>query len=56
VPTTGDRDQEYIMIDIETTGGCAPADRVAEIDAVKVRNHQMIDQCVVGTCRFVLLD
>jgi DNA polymerase III subunit epsilon len=39
-----DCNQEYIVIDIETTGGWAPSDRITEIGAIKVRNHEVIDQ------------
>ncbi len=37
-----DPDQDYIVVDVETTGGRPPYDRVTEIGAVKVRNHQVI--------------
>jgi DNA polymerase-3 subunit epsilon len=37
-----DPEQEYVVIDIETTGGWAPSDRITEIGAVKVRNHEVI--------------
>lgn len=37
-----DPDQDYIVVDVETTGGRPPFDRVTEIGAVKVRNHRVI--------------
>ena len=39
-----DCNQEYVVVDIETTGGWAPSDRITEIGAVKVRNHEVIDR------------
>ncbi|WP_088346351.1 MULTISPECIES: exonuclease domain-containing protein [Rhodomicrobium] len=39
-----DPEQDYVVIDIETTGGWAPSDRITEIGAVKLRNHQVIDR------------
>lgn len=39
-----DCNQDYVVIDIETTGGWAPSDRITEIGAVKVRNYEVIDQ------------
>jgi DNA polymerase-3 subunit epsilon len=39
-----DPDQDYVVVDIETTGGWAPSDRITEIGAIKVRNHEVIDQ------------
>jgi DNA polymerase-3 subunit epsilon len=39
-----DCNQDYIVIDIETTGGRARSDRVTEIGAVKLRNHEVIDR------------
>jgi DNA polymerase-3 subunit epsilon len=39
-----DCDQDYVVIDIETTGGRAPSDRITEIGAIKLRNHDVIDQ------------
>ena len=37
-------DQEYVVVDIETTGGNAKWNRVTEIGAVKIRNGEVIDQ------------
>lgn len=39
-----DPQQDYVVVDIETTGGWASSDRITEIGAVKVRNHQVIDE------------
>lgn len=39
-----DPEQDYIVVDIETTGGWAASDRVTEIGAVKIRNHEVIDE------------
>ena len=39
-----DPNQDYVVIDIETTGGFAPSDRITEIGAVKMRNHKVIDK------------
>ncbi len=39
-----DPDQTYVVVDVETTGGRAPFDRVTEIGAVKVRGGQVIDE------------
>lgn len=39
-----DPEQEYVVIDIETTGGWAPSDRITEIGAVKLKNHEVIDR------------
>lgn len=39
-----DPDQTYVVVDVETTGGRAPNDRVTEIGAVKVRGGQVIDE------------
>ena len=32
------------MVDVETTGGWASGDRITEIGAVKIRNHQVVDE------------
>lgn len=37
-------DQEYIVVDIETTGGNAKWNRVTEIGAVKIRNGEVIEE------------
>jgi DNA polymerase-3 subunit epsilon len=37
-----DPEQVYVVVDIETTGGWASSDRVTEIGAVKIRNHQVM--------------
>lgn len=39
-----DPNQIYVVVDVETTGGRAPNDRVTEIGAVKVQNGKIIDE------------
>ena len=39
-----DPDQDYVVVDIETTGGWASGDRITEIGAVKIRNHEVVDE------------
>lgn len=39
-----DPEQVYVVVDIETTGGWASGDRITEIGAVKIRNHQVVDE------------
>jgi DNA polymerase III subunit epsilon len=39
-----DPEQVYVVVDIETTGGWASSDRITEIGAVKIRNHQVVDE------------
>ena len=39
-----DPEQDYVVVDIETTGGWASGDRITEIGAVKIRNHDVIDE------------
>ncbi|GAA5120258.1 VRR-NUC domain-containing protein [Luteolibacter yonseiensis] len=39
-----DPDQEYVVVDVETTGGRAAHHRVTEIGAVKVRGGRVIDR------------
>ena len=39
-----DPDQDYVVVDVETTGGWANGDRITEIGAVKVRNHQVVEE------------
>lgn len=39
-----DPEQDYVVVDIETTGAWVNGDRITEIGAVKVRNHRVIDE------------
>jgi Enoyl-(Acyl carrier protein) reductase/Exonuclease len=39
-----DPEQDYVAVDVETTGGWASGDRITEIGAVKIRNHQVVDE------------
>jgi DNA polymerase-3 subunit epsilon len=39
-----DPDQDYVVVDIETTGSWANGDRITEIGAVKVRNHEVVGE------------
>lgn len=39
-----DPEQIYVVIDIETTGGWAPSDRITEIGAVKMQGHEVIGE------------
>src|SRR6202034_524435 len=39
-----DPEQDYVVVDVETTGSWANGDRITEIGAVKVRNHEIIDE------------
>ncbi|WP_443750169.1 exonuclease domain-containing protein [Asticcacaulis solisilvae] len=39
-----DPDQTYVVVDVETTGGRPPNDRVTEIGAVKIRGGQVVDE------------
>jgi DNA polymerase-3 subunit epsilon len=39
-----DPEQDYVVVDIETTGGWAASDRITEIGAVKIRNHQVVGE------------
>jgi len=39
-----DREQDYVVVDIETTGSWSNGDRITEIGAVKVRNHRVVDE------------
>jgi DNA polymerase III subunit epsilon len=39
-----DPDQVYVVVGIETTGGWALTDRITEIGAVKIRNHQVVNE------------
>lgn len=36
--------QDYVVVDIETTGGQKTYHRITEIGAVKIRNHEVIDE------------
>ena len=38
-----DPEQDYVVVDIETTGSWASGDRITEIGAVKIRNHEVVD-------------
>jgi DNA polymerase-3 subunit epsilon len=37
-----DPEQDYVVVDIETTGGWANGDRIMEIGAVKIRNREVV--------------
>jgi DNA polymerase-3 subunit epsilon len=39
-----DPEQDYVVVDIETTGGWASSDRITEIGAVKIRNHKVVGE------------
>jgi DNA polymerase III subunit epsilon len=39
-----DPEQDYVVVDIETTGAWSSGDRITEIGAVKVRTHQVVDE------------
>jgi DNA polymerase-3 subunit epsilon len=39
-----DPEQDYVVVDIETTGGWASSDRITEIGAVKIRNHEVVGE------------
>lgn len=39
-----DPGQDYVVVDIETTGAWSNGDRITEIGAVKVRNHRVVDE------------
>lgn len=39
-----DPEQEYVVVDIETTGSWGNGDRITEIGAVKIRNHEIIGE------------
>lgn len=39
-----DPEQDYVVVDVETTGSWASSDRVTEVGAVKIRNHQVVDE------------
>jgi DNA polymerase-3 subunit epsilon len=37
-----DPEQDYVVVDIETTGSWSNGDRITEIGAVKIRNHRVV--------------
>jgi DNA polymerase III subunit epsilon len=39
-----DPEQDYVVVDIETTGAWSSGDRITEIGAVKIRNHEVIGE------------
>lgn len=39
-----DPEQDYVVVDIETTGAWSSGDRVTEIGAVKIRNHEVVNE------------
>ncbi|MFQ3454846.1 exonuclease domain-containing protein [Bradyrhizobium sp. UFLA01-814] len=39
-----DPEQDYVIVDIETTGAWSSGDRITEIGAVKVQNHEVVDE------------
>ena len=39
-----DPEQDYVVVDVETTGSWAAGDRITDLGAVKVRNHQVVDE------------
>jgi DNA polymerase-3 subunit epsilon len=39
-----DPEQDYVVVDVETTGAWSNGDRITEIGAVKVRNHRVVDE------------
>lgn len=39
-----DPEQDYVVVDIETTGSWSSGDRITEIGAVKIRNHEVIGE------------
>lgn len=39
-----DPEQDYVVVDIETTGSWSNGDRVTEIGAIKIRNHEVVDE------------
>jgi DNA polymerase-3 subunit epsilon len=39
-----DPEQDYVVVDIETTGSWSNGDRITEIGAVKVRNHVVVEE------------
>jgi DNA polymerase III subunit epsilon len=39
-----DPEQDYVVVDVETTGAWSNGDRITEIGAVKVRNHRVVGE------------
>ncbi len=39
-----DPEQDYVVVDVETTGSWSSGDRITEIGAVKIQNHQVVDE------------
>lgn len=39
-----DPDQTYVVVDVETTGGWGGFDRITEIGAIKIRNHDVVGE------------
>lgn len=39
-----DPEQDYVVVDVETTGSWSNGDRITEIGAVKIRNHEIVDE------------
>ena len=39
-----DPEQDYVVVDIETTGSWSNGDRITEIGAVKIRNHEVVGE------------
>lgn len=39
-----DPEQDYVVVDVETTGAWSSGDRITEIGAVKIRNHKVVDE------------
>jgi DNA polymerase-3 subunit epsilon len=39
-----DPEQDYVVVDVETTGGSVAFDRITEIGAVKIRNHRVVEE------------
>jgi DNA polymerase-3 subunit epsilon len=39
-----DPEQDYVVVDIETTGARSSGDRITEIGAIKIRNHRIVEE------------
>ncbi|KRR25276.1 DNA polymerase [Bradyrhizobium lablabi] len=39
-----DPEQDYVVVDVETTGAWSNGDRITEIGAVKIRNHRVVGE------------